>query len=133
MLESSMRLRQGRYVLRGLLGEGAQGATFEALDMAAGRLVAIKRFDLGHARSWKDVELAEREARVLATLDHPFLPHYVEHFEENGTLYLVMEKVEGETLEAIRRRTGCLPEGEVLRFLACTTAPSRISTGGAPR
>jgi hypothetical protein len=119
MLQTPGHLRQGRYVVRGLLGEGAQGATFEALDAQSGRLVAIKRFDVGHARSWKDVELAEREARVLATLDHPFLPHYVEHFEEDGVLYLVMEKIEGETLETIRRRHGALPEPEVARFLAC--------------
>jgi serine/threonine protein kinase len=71
------------------------------------------------ARSWKDVELAEREARVLATLDHPLVPQYLENFEEEGALYLVMERVEGETLDAVRKREGVLSEGEVRRFLAC--------------
>lgn len=83
------------------------------------RLVAIKCFRVGSAKAWKDVELAEREARVLATLDHPLVPRYFDHFEENGALYLVMQKIEGETLEAIRRREGPLPEDEVRRFLAC--------------
>jgi hypothetical protein len=81
--------------------------------------VAIKRFDVRGARGWKDVELAERETRVLATIDHPLVPRYIEHFEEDGALYLVMERVEGETLEAIRKREGALPEAEVRRFLAC--------------
>jgi serine/threonine protein kinase len=112
------RLGDGRYVVVALLGEGAQGATYEATQAETGRTVAIKRFDVRGAHRWKDVELAEREARVLATLDHPLVPRYIEHFEEGGALYLVMEKVEGETLEAIRRRQGSLSEVEVRRFLA---------------
>jgi serine/threonine protein kinase len=113
-----VHLRGGRYIVQGILGEGTQGTTYDALDAANGNRVAIKRFDVRGARGWKDVELAEREARVLATLDHPLVPRYLEHFEENGSLYLVMEKVEGETLETVRRR-GPLPEAEVRRFLAC--------------
>jgi serine/threonine protein kinase len=118
-MDSETRLGDGRYVVRGILGEGAQGVTYDAMDTREGRAVAIKRFDVRGARSWKDVELAEREARVLATLDHPLTPRYFAHFEENGALYLVMEKIEGETLEAIRQRGGPLPEDEVRRFLAC--------------
>lgn len=112
------RLRGGRYAPHGLLGEGAQGVTYDAADLENGRAVAIKRFDVRGARGWKDVELAEREARVLSTLDHPLVPTYIEHFEEGGALYLVMGKVLGETMEAIRQREGALSEAEVRRFLA---------------
>jgi serine/threonine protein kinase len=118
-LPDGLRLDDGRYVVRGVLGEGAQGTTYDAVDTGNGRPVAIKRFDVRGAKSWKDVELAERETRVLATLDHPLVPRYVAHFEQDGALYLVMEKVEGETLESILRRQGPLPEDEVRRFLAC--------------
>ncbi len=111
-------LGNGRYVLHGVLGEGAQGTTYDATDTTHDRAVAIKRFAVRDAKSWKDVELAEREARVLSTLDHPLVPRYIEHFEEDGALYLVMEKVHGETLDAIRRREGALSEEEVRRFLA---------------
>lgn len=114
---TDMFLREGRYRVGALLGEGAQGTTFEATDTRDGRTVAIKRFRVRGARSWKDVELAEREARVLATLDHPLIPRYLEHFEHDGSLYLVMERVEGETLEAICSREGPLSEREVRRFL----------------
>ena len=116
-MDSGRTLGGGRYVVQGLLGEGAQGTTYDATTAEA-RPVAIKRFDVRGARGWKDVELAEREARVLSTLDHPLVPRYVEHFEEDGALYLVMEKVEGETLESIRQRMGPLPEDEVRRLLA---------------
>lgn len=118
-MQPGSRLGGGRYVVRGVLGEGAQGTTYDALDEREGRSVAIKRFDVRGAKSWKDVELAEREARVLATIDHPLVPRYFEHFEENESLYLVMEKIEGETLEAMRKRTGSIPEQEVRRFLTC--------------
>jgi len=91
-------IRDGRYELLGKLGEGSQGTTFDAVDRREGRAVAIKRFSVKGAPSWKDVELAEREAAVLASLSHPLLPAHVDHFEEGGALYLVMEKVEGQTL-----------------------------------
>jgi serine/threonine protein kinase len=68
-------------------------------------LVAIKCFRVGRAKAWKDVELAEREATTLATLDHPNLPKYVEHFEEDGALYLVMEKIEGDALVPAKTRS----------------------------
>jgi len=132
-VESERRLGGGRYVEVGVLGEGAQGVTFAARDAESGRAVAIKRFDVRGARSWKDVELAERETRVLASLDHPLVPRYIEHFEEDGALYLVMEKVEGESLDTIVRREGRLPEAEVRRFLASADrALSYLHGRGSP-
>ncbi|MCL2450741.1 MAG: serine/threonine protein kinase, partial [Polyangiaceae bacterium] len=110
-------LRNGRYVIRGLLGEGSQGQTLDAIDMREGRPVAIKRFDVRGARGWKDVELAERDARVLQSLSHPLLPLYVEHFEEGSSLYLVMERIEGESLAAIRRRGGVFGVDDASRLL----------------
>jgi hypothetical protein len=110
-------LRGGRYVVMRSLGEGSQGATFEAVDKKEGRLVAIKRFDVRGAKAWKDVELAEREARVLSSLEHPMLPAYIEHFEEGGRLYLVMEKIEGESLAERLRRGGRFDEAAILRLL----------------
>jgi hypothetical protein len=109
-------LGQGRFVVTAVLGTGSQGETFEAVDKLEGRRVALKRFCVRGAKSWKDVELAEREARVLATLDAPGLPRYVTHFEEDGALYLAMEKIEGETFAALGRR-GKLTEADVIRLL----------------
>lgn len=110
-------LRSGRYAVIRVLGEGAQAATLEAVDKKDGRLVAIKRFRVRGAKSWKEVELAEREARVLASIEHPLMPRYVEHFEEGGELFLVTEKIEGENLLSIRKRGARTTEAEVVRFL----------------
>lgn len=111
-------LRSGRYAVIGELGSGSQADTLDAVDKLNGRAVAIKRFQVRGAKSWKDVELAEREARVLSTLSHPNLPVYIEHFEEAGALYLVMEKIEGETLASLRRRRITLTHTDIARFLA---------------
>jgi tRNA A-37 threonylcarbamoyl transferase component Bud32 len=110
-------LRDGRFVVLGSLGAGAQGHTYDGVDKREGRAVAIKRFDVRFAKTWKDAELAEREARVLQSLSHPRLPRYVDHFEQDGSLYLVMEKIEGESLAAIQKRGAVLPETDVIRLL----------------
>jgi hypothetical protein len=110
-------LRGGRYAVLRVLGEGAQGETLEALDKREGRLVAIKRFIVKGAKSWKSVELAEREARVLRSLDHPALPRYREHFEEDGALYLVMDKLEGESVGSLLRHGETFSQRDVVRFL----------------
>lgn len=118
MSEHPASIRDGRYAVLSVLGEGAQAQTLAAVDKLYGRTVAIKRFVVRGARSWKDVELAEREARVLGSLQHPNLPGYVEHFEEAGELYLVMDHVEGESLQQIKKRGALLPRAEVLRLLS---------------
>ncbi len=110
-------LKDGRYVITRALGEGSQGTTLEAVDKREGRLVAIKRFEVKSARKWKDVELAEREARVLASLSHPSLPGYVEHFEEGGTLYLVMERIEGASLPEYRKSGGAFGTDDAIALL----------------
>ncbi len=153
-----VQLRGGRYELIRKLGEGSQGQTFEAVDKGskakagpladqweryvrdqktggevprAAKLVAIKCFRIGTAKAWKDVELAEREARTLASLDHPRLPKYFEHFEEDGALYLVMEKIEGESLAALRAK-GSMSVEDVTRMLEDIADALRYLHGRAP-
>lgn len=95
-------LQDGRFVISGLIASGGQATTYEGIDKSNGTRVAIKRFSVRGASSWKEVELAEREARVLGGLDHPALPKVISHFEEQGALYLVLEYIEGSTLEQLR-------------------------------
>jgi serine/threonine protein kinase len=110
-------LRDGRYRIVRVLGEGSQASTFEAIDAKGGGTVAVKRFAVRNAKVWKEVELAEREAKVLASLSHPKLPKYVEHFEENGALYLVMERMAGVSLAEFRRRGAVFREEDAIRLL----------------
>ena len=111
-------LKDGRYVLLGLFAEGAQGKTYDAVDKLEGRAVVVKRMEVRGAKTWKELELGEREVNVLRSLSHPRLPAYFEHFEEDGALFLVMEKIEGESLGVMKRRHAVLSEKEVRRLLA---------------
>lgn len=122
-------LRDGRYALVGSLGRGSQAETLDAVDKRDGRAVAIKRFNVQHAQNWKDVELAQREANVLSALTHPRLPRYIEHFEEDGSLYLVMEKIEGHNLA--KRKLG-FDQAQVLRFLRDASECLTYLHGRAP-
>ena len=96
------------------------------------RLVAIKCFRVGTAKAWKDVELAEREARTLASLDHPHLPRYFAHFEEDGALYLVMEKIEGESLASLQKSSRAMSVAEITRMLEDIGGALRYLHGRAP-
>ncbi len=125
-------LRDGRFAVFGRLGTGTQGETLSAVDRREGRPVAVKRFRIRGASSWKDVELAEREARVLARLRHPALPRYVDHFEEGGCLYLVMELVEGDSLASLRARGHAFDEATVIRFLRDASAVLDYLHGQTP-
>jgi hypothetical protein len=129
MSDPAETLRDGRYAVCGELGRGGSGVTLEAVDKKNGELVAIKRFEVRGARSWKDVELAEREARVLSQLSHPLLPRAIDHFEEKGVLYLVMEKIDGKPLGALES----LDRAEVLRFLKDADAVLSYLHGRSPR
>ncbi|MGC4065233.1 MAG: serine/threonine-protein kinase [Polyangiaceae bacterium] len=111
-------LCDGRFVPFRRLGAGSQGDTYEAVDRANGRTVALKRFDVHGASSWKDVELAEREARVLQSIEHPALPGYVTHFEHGGALYLAMEKIEGEDLAQLVARGMRLSFDDLFQLVA---------------
>jgi len=94
-------------------GAGGMGKVFLAEDLQAGTAVAIKVLASGHPA------LRPRfatEARVLAALSHPGIVRHVAQGETpDGTPYLVMEWVEGETLGA-RLRLGALPVGRTLRL-----------------
>ena len=59
----------------------------------------------------------QREAQMLAALAHPNLPGVYDYFTENGKYYLVMEYIQGETLQSILNRTpGFLLEAGVARL-----------------
>ncbi len=107
----------GRYNVVRVLGEGGQAITYEAVDKLLGRLVAIKAFHVRHATSWKEVELAEREARVLASLSHPSIPRYIDHFEQDGSLCIVTEKIDGLSLSELKMRGDFADESSAISLL----------------
>jgi Tol biopolymer transport system component len=112
MLKTPPRLSPGqhlgRYQIIDLLGAGGMGTVYRALDTSLGREVAIKA--LGHAFHGDSGSLRrfEREARVLAAMSHPNIAAIYGLERLGGSPYLVLERVEGETL-AHRIARGPLP------------------------
>ncbi len=74
--------------------------------------------DLRTANDWKCLDLFERECRVLRSLHHPAFSRYLDHFEERGGFYLVMERVHGESLQDRRARGVRMTEADISRLLA---------------
>jgi serine/threonine protein kinase len=113
------RLIHGRYRLVRQLGVGGFGAVYQAEDTTLGnRLVALKEMSprgLSPEEAKEATEAFQREALLLAGLAHPSLPRIYERFEEEGRWYLVMDFIEGETLEVyLDKQGGTLPVKEAL-------------------
>jgi eukaryotic-like serine/threonine-protein kinase len=107
--------RLGNYEITGPLGVGGMGEVYRATDAKLGRAVAIKTLPAALASDKDRLARFEREAKLLAALNHAHIAAIYGLDEHDGTLYLAMELVEGETLEAKLKR-GALPIDEALRL-----------------
>jgi hypothetical protein len=106
--------RLGPYEIRGLLGTGGMGEVYRAYDRNLGRDVAIKTLPSALAASGEALARFRREARVLASLNHPNIAAIYDVKESDGVHFLVLELVPGETL-ADRIGGGDLDIQEALR------------------
>ena len=86
------------YRITAKLGEGGMGEVFRARDTKLGREVAIKVLPEQFSQSKESVARFEREAKVLASLDHPNIAAIYGFEQANDTRFLVLQLVEGETL-----------------------------------
>lgn len=113
-------LLKERYRILGQVGQGGFGAVYKAADTLFGyRLVAVKEMSQSRLSPQEIIEATEafkREAHLLAGLQHPNIPGIYDYFGESGHWYLVMDFIEGETLEEhlSTSRGGYLPVEKVL-------------------
>lgn len=117
LLPRGSQLKGGEYQLDWPLGFGSFGVTYRALHVPLERPVAIKEFfPDGHSVRlnetgqllplpqskqlyFKDLTKFVKEAHLLALVNHPNVVRATDLFEENGTAYLVMDLIDGQTLE----------------------------------
>jgi serine/threonine protein kinase len=105
----------GHYQITNQLGKGGMGEVYQAKDQKLGRDVAIKVLPDEFARDADRVARFQREAKVLASLNHPNIAAIHGLEESGGKSFLVLELVEGETLaERIRARP--IPVEESLKL-----------------
>ena len=135
-LQPGTPLQGGKYVIKQVLGQGGFGITYLARQVSLGRDVAIKEFFM-QDNCLRDKDSAtvsvpstgsatqvekyrkkfDKEARTLALLDHPHIVRVIEIFEENGTVYYVMQHLPGGSLKDLVKKRGPLPEDEALHWV----------------
>src|SRR6185369_17421057 len=93
---SSDTLLQNRYKMVNLLGQGGMGSVYLAIDQRLGHKVALKQ--MFPTQNEIMTRAFEREARILARLNHRCLPKVSDHFPEGNSQYLVMEYIDGPDL-----------------------------------
>src|SRR5437879_5869885 len=103
----------GSHEIIALLGKGGMGEVYRARDTKLKREVAIKILPDEFSHDTERVSRFQREAQVLASLNHPNIASIHDLQEAHGTRYLVLELIEGETL-ADKLNRGSLPIDEVL-------------------
>ena len=126
----------GGYEILAVLGRGGFGITYRVYDPTLAKVLALKEYLPGEfalrtadsrvgPTSEGDVADYEwglkrfvDEARALARFDHPHINKVHRFFEANGTAYMVLEYVEGETLSVVLQRQPTLRQGAVKRLLA---------------
>src|SRR4030095_5924316 len=107
----------GTYEIVAEIGEGGMGVVYRARDSKLGRDVAVKALPDIFALDAERLARFEREAQVLAALNHPNLGIIHEFKNLGGSRYLILELVEGETL-AERIDRGPVPIQEAMSIAA---------------
>jgi len=111
------RLLDGRYRIGARIARGGMASVYEATDLRLDRTVAVK---VMHAGLGDDDEFAARfvrEARAAARLSHPNVVAVFDQGEEDGTVFLAMELVEGMTLRDVIRKEAPMPPARALALM----------------
>src|ERR1700676_2680673 len=104
----------GAYEVLAQIGAGGMGEVYQAHDTKLERDIAIKVLPEAFAHDADRLSRFQREAKLLASLNHPNIATIHGLEDSNGTSYLVMELVPGETLADRIKRDGAFPIEEAL-------------------
>ena len=107
--------RIGNYQFVSMIGAGGMGEVYRARDTRLEREVAIKILPEDFSNDPERVSRFRREAQLLASLNHPNIAAIYDLEEEGGSLFLILELVEGETL-AERLRRGPIAPDEAMQI-----------------
>jgi outer membrane protein assembly factor BamB/tRNA A-37 threonylcarbamoyl transferase component Bud32 len=114
---------QDRYQIVGVLGVGGMGSVYQARDLRfpnVTKLCAVKEMmNLANDPQVRKLTIQnfEREANILATLDHPAIPEIFDYFSEDNRSFLVMEFISGKSLEDLMEESeSFLDEANVLQW-----------------
>src|SRR4026208_2354990 len=125
--------RLGTFEILSALGAGGMGEVYRARDTKLDRAGAIKILPEAFAADTKRIARFQREAKTLASLNHPNIAHIHGLEESSGVRALVMELVEGDDLSQ-RIARGAMPVGEAREgaVLCGDDCPQAIARGAIP-
>ena len=131
---------QNRYQIMGTLGVGGFSSVYQARDMrfpTVTKLCAVKEMvNMAADPQMRDLTISvfEREANILATLDHPSIPIVYDYFTQGDRSYLVMEFIRGKDLEAlVSEQKGIFKEDRVLDWALQLSAVLTYLHGQKPQ
>lgn len=108
-MQSPMRGRLiHHYRVESLLGEGGMGTVYQAIDTHLERPVAVKMLHPHLVSQTSFMERFRNEALILARLNHPNIAVVYNFLQDGADYFMAMEFVEGDSLEALIRKTGAL-------------------------
>src|SRR6478672_8999408 len=114
---------QNRYRVLDILGVGGMSTVYKSRDLrftTVDRSCAIKEmFNSAEEAKLRQMRLAnfQREASLLATLTHSAIPRIYDYFEQQGTIYLVLELISGHDLETMLSHRGePFPEDQIVQW-----------------
>ena len=114
--------RLGAYVIREQIGQGGMGTVFLAEHETLRRRVAVKVLAPGEGMNRIVVERFQREARAAAALDHPNIVRLHDVCQQKDLHYLVMEYVDGQTLDKIVEQSGPIACGRAVEYITQAAA-----------
>lgn len=106
----------GRYRLEAKIGEGGMGSVYVAHDKELDRKVAVKLLAPTYVTDKDVVERFEREARLTARLDHPNIVPVYDVGRHEGRPFIVMKKMEGQSLAGVLREKGGFTRDETIKL-----------------
>ena len=106
----------GSFRIEGTLGVGAMGVVYKATHETTGRPAAVKVVNKDIAQRGKTYERFKREAEILKQFRHANIVRFLALGRYQGTSYIAMEFIEGETLEQLLTTRGSLPWQEVVEL-----------------
>ncbi len=119
MLQDEL-LKHG-YQIQTEIGKGANAITYRAHSLQTNQEVAIKVISLRQVRDWKIIELFEREAKVLASLNHPQIPKYINYLTIDTTtdrfFVIIQELAIGQSLQDLYEQ-GWRPDEQEIKHIA---------------
>lgn len=108
---------EGKYEILKQIGKGGMSIVYVAMDIRLNKQWAIKEIKNDNSQNVETLlKGLEMEANILKKVDHPVLPRIVDIIDKDGTVYVVMDYIEGRAMDKVLEEDGAQPEEKVIEW-----------------